>query len=53
MVVSRNMELLRTSIAEVKDPKNKLALVAEDKQKITDGIRTCWSGNQSYSELQS
>ena len=38
-----NIKHLETGIKELKTPKGKLSIqVGEKKQKITDGIRTCW-----------
>ena len=40
-----NVKHLETGIAQLKTPKGANAIsVSKDKQKITDGIRTCWYG---------
>lgn len=46
-----NLELLKTSIAELKTPEGKAQIkVKKEKQKITDGIRSCWYGGHTNTE---
>jgi hypothetical protein len=39
-----NMEAINKGIAELKEPGCTKGLVSEKKQKITDGLNTCWYG---------
>ena len=41
-----NVEAQNTTIAELMKPGCLKALVGEKKQKITDGLRTCWYGGK-------
>ena len=46
-----NMEYLKATIAELKTPKGRAKIKVEKaKQKITDGIKSCWYGGNVNTE---